>query len=391
MSRPLRIAMIVLLVLLGGALIALGVGWFQRNFHRVEQTLYLPPTGEAAYNPLYALKKSLEADGVRVDARQRLLLDSHPLAAGDTVLLFNDASWLGAPQRERLLQWVADGGHLLLRTPPRSSWKDAPSPLLDALGITPSDQNACARFQLQGQGPHVEFCRGQRFRMHDVEPELAWGDLQAGYVFARLAYGDGHVDVLADFDVMTNRGSTAIGLDLLTEPPRDGLRDATHAALTRQWLAPNYGRGTVHLIYSAETPSLLRTLLQQGWMVWAPLTLALLAWLWSRMQRFGPQLPAPAMERRSLLEHVRASGDHLFRYGRGVLLYTAVRQAFLVRLRRRDPVAAALAGEAQVEAIAQRMGIAPALVRSALQVPPSHDRAVFRDRISTLIELRNRL
>lgn len=391
MSRNMRIVVTVLLVLLAGALGMLGVVWFKRHFHQIEQTLYLPPIGEAAYNPLYALKKALEFDGVRVNARQRLALDAHPLAGRDTVVLYNDARALTQPQRARLMAWVERGGHLLLRTPPRSQWSQVTVPLLAELGILTTDKNRCAPFQVQGQDPHAEFCRGQRFRMDNVEPELAWGDLQAGYVYARLGYGQGHVDVLADFDAMTNHGAQGRKLDLLDKPPRDGLSEITHAALARQILAPNYGEGTMHLVYAAETPSLLRTVLKQGWMIWVPLTLALLAWLWSRMQRFGPLIPAPAMERRSLLEHVRASGDLLFRHQRGVLLYVAVRQAFLMRLRRRDPVAAALIGQAQIEAIAERLSWPVDAVRKALQVPSSRDHAAFRDRISTLIELRNRL
>jgi hypothetical protein len=109
------------------------------------------------------------------------------------------------------------------------------------------------------------------------------------------------------------------------------------------------------------------------------------------MRRFGSELPAPEMARRSLLEHVRASGDHIYRHGRGVLLYLAVRQAFFARLRRRDPVAAALTGDAQAELIAKRFGLTTAAVRNALQTPSSHERAHFRERISLLIELRNRL
>ena len=173
--------------------------------------------------------------------------------------------------------------------------------------------------------------------------------------------------------------------------PEGGLRDGPHRALARQILAPNYGRGTVHLVYAAEMPSLWRTLLLRGWMVWVPLMLALAAWLWMRTQRFGPPVPSPAGERRSLLEHVRASGEHLYRYGRGVMLYSAVRQAFLAQLRRRDPVAAALTGEPQIEAVAARTGLPAERVRTALNAPASHDRKAFRDRISLLIQLRNRL
>jgi hypothetical protein len=156
-------------------------------------------------------------------------------------------------------------------------------------------------------------------------------------------------------------------------------------------LAPNYGQGTVHLVYAAQMPSLLRTVLTQGWPVWAPLLLALFAWLWLRMQRFGPLRPSPPAERRSLLEHVRASGEHLFRYNKRALLYAAVRNAFLSRLRRRDPMAAALSGEAQIEAIAERLNISADKIRTALQPPSSHDKPAFRDRISTLIQLRNRI
>ncbi len=119
--------------------------------------------------------------------------------------------------------------------------------------------------------------------------------------------------------------------------------------------------------------------------------LALLAWLWLRAQRFGPWLPPLASERRSLLEHVRASGGPLFRYNKRAPLYFAVRQSFLARLRRRDPVAAALHGEPQVSAIAERLGVPANSVRVALQVPASHDKLAFRDRISTLIQMRNRL
>ena len=73
-------------VLVVALVLVLLVAWFRHTFHRVEKTLYLPPTGEAAYNPLYALAKTLEADGVKVNARQRLLLDDNALAPTDTLL-----------------------------------------------------------------------------------------------------------------------------------------------------------------------------------------------------------------------------------------------------------------------------------------------------------------
>ncbi|WP_454828261.1 DUF4350 domain-containing protein [Pseudoxanthomonas wuyuanensis] len=394
MSRATRWLRVVGIVLLVVAIVAAGVLWFLHRYQRVDQVIHLPPRGEAGYNPLYALKQTLLADDVAVQSRQRLNLASHALTPADTLLIFNDPRSMTPPEARRLLQWVDRGGHLLVRTPGLAGWgDDAYSPLLAQLDIVPmSGSRQCEPFQVEGEDHHVEFCRGQRFRLDGVEPELAWGDLKSGYVYARLAHGQGHVDVLADFDFLINsEAGGGVFADGGLDAPKGGLRDGPHRALARQVLSPNYGKGTMHLVYDAQMPSLLRMILVQGWMVWLPLTLALLAWLWSRMQRFGPQLPAPAGERRSLLEHVRASGEHLFRYGRGVMLYAAVRQAFLMRLRRRDPVAAALSGEPQIAAIAQRLSLPADSVRSALQTPSSHDKAAFRDRISTLVQLRNRL
>ena len=394
MSRLGSSARIALIVLLGGGLIAAGVAWFLHTYEKVEKEIALPPHGEAGYNPLYALKKTLQADHVEVDSRMRLDLSKARLGKRDTVLILNDPRAMTPVDSRRLLEWVAGGGHLLLRTPASGSRNEETSvPLLEDLDVLLTDDPPdCAPLQVPGEEGHIEFCRGRRFFFDQVEPELAWGDLQAAYVYARLAHGEGHVDVLADFDFLTNNGGKQGNLFAPDEDPLvGGLRDGPHRALARQLLAPNYGHGTVHLVYAAQMPSLWRTILQRGWPVWAPLLLALLAWLWLRMQRFGPLRPAPAGERRSLLEHVRASGEHLFRYNKRALLYASARHSFLARLRRRDPVAAALGGEPQVGAIAERLGVPAEAVRTALQAPPSHDKSAFRNRISTLIQLRNRL
>lgn len=384
-----------LFALLAVGLVALAVAWFLHTHERVVNEIALPPGGEAGYNPLYALGKTLEADGIEVRPRQRLDVSSQPLAPGDTLLVLGDPRSLNAPQVRRLLEWVASGGHLLLRTPPiEGGDDDYDVPMLDAVGVLlTQDDPECEPLQVEGQGGHVEFCRGRRFFFKGVEPELAWGDLAAGYVYARLQYGQGHVDVLADFDFLTNSGgrNEAAVAPASAAPAPVGLRDGPHQALARQVLAPNYGRGTVHLVYAAQMPSLWRSVLLQGWPVWGPLLLALLAWLWLRTQRFGPAFPAPAAERRSLLEHVRASGQHLSRYNKRPLLYQAVKNSFLARLRRRDPIAAALAGEPQVAALAQRFDLPVHTIRRALQAPASHDAIAFRDRVALLIQLRNRL
>ena len=400
---------------LGITVIVVMVVWFLATHERVSRTVPMPRTGEARTNPLYALKVALEKDDVTVNARRRLQLlpggadePAVPLGPHDTVVVYSDPRTLSEQEIDDLLAWVERGGHLVVRTAPDEVLlgSHAGAPLLEALELTTMDEDSreCEAFQRlpfaaeaadvvvpgaedkrededereddDGHGEDALFCEGTRFNLDGANPDYSWGDLEAGYVFARIAYGDGSVDVLADMDFMNS----------------DGLASGAARDLAREVLAPGYREGTVHLVYAAELPSLWAVIFRHSWMAWAPILLAFLAWLWLRMQRFGPQLSAPDDERRSLLEHIVASGEHAYRYGYAHLLYDAVREAFLSRLRRRDPQAAALTGEPQLALLQGRFPDVPAAaIRDALVPPFANDHASFRSRIATLIRLRNRL
>lgn len=371
----LRLGMLLLGLAVSGAMVA----WWLHTHERVDREVDLPARGEAAYNPLYLLREALRADGVPAQSRQRLQLQEIVPAQRDTLVILSDTRGLSIADVDGLLDWVDAGGHLLVTTPRVSGRFGVPREweLLQRLGVALYEGTAgCLSYRMPGEEAHVEFCGATRFSLPDDEPGIAWGDFADGFVLARLQRGKGTVDVVASMDFMLN----------------DSLNEAPHAALARQLLAPNYGQGTVHLVYATRMPPLWRLLLERAWMVWLPLLLALVAWLWMRMQRFGPLQPTPALARRALLEHVQASGEHLYRYGQAGHLHAAARDAFLQRLRRRDPVAASLEGEAQAETIAALLGTLSARdVLHALRSPRPHDAADFRLRIARLIEMRNRL
>lgn len=402
MSAKPQTVRIVLWTLLGVVIIGGLAAWWLATHTQIEEVIDLPRTGEARRNPLYALKVALEKDEVRVDARRRPQLMQGTarepvvlLRPRDTFVLYNDPRTLTAPEIRRLLAWVDEGGHLIVRTPPHGILtKNSPAPLLTELRLLPLGEEHSHCVDVRGakapvddesgesssapadMGSDLMFCGSRRFTLVGANPSHSWGDLKNGYVFARVARRRGSVDVLADLDFLDN----------------DELDTPVNHQFARQLLQPNYREGTVHLIYASQMPSLWTTLVRHSWMAWGPLLLALLLWLWRRMQRFGPQLAAPASERRSLLEHIVASGEHTYRYGYAHLLYASVRNAFLARLRRRDPQAAALEGEPQLMLLTQRFpDVAVADVRDALMPPFAHDHAAFRSRIATLIRLRNRL
>lgn len=384
-----------LLVLFGVPLTIL----FLRTHEKVTETVVLPPQGEAGYNPLYVLGQALRADGIAVQSRQRLELASMPLAAGDTLVLLQDTRELPPRTAQALLDWVDRGGHLLVRTSPPGE-DDASStqgPLLDRIGVDSLfHDSACQPFHVVDDPSHVEFCGGRRFSLGfkaNAAAERRWGN-HGSLVFARLRHGSGRIDVLADMEVMRSEGASTITRrrPVSTEVvARDGLHDLSHRDLTRHLLDPNYGRGTVWLIYGSRPPSLAARIFYQGWPVWVPLLLAILGWLWRRAQRFGSPLPSPVVERRSLLEHVRASGELLLRFGHGARLYHAVQALFLHRLRLRAPVAAALDGAARDQAIAAVLQWPVSRVSTALTPPSPHDSSALRERIRLLLQMRSLL
>ena len=203
---------------------------------------------------------------------------------------------------------------------------------------------------------------------------LSGGDGAHGYRFARRALGEGEV--------------TIVELDYLDN---EGLRDPAARALAYQLLAPSLGHGRMQLVYSADVPSLLRLLLDNAWMVLLPLLLALAAWLAWRGQRFGPLQPAPEPRRRALLEHVRAAGEFTWGRQRASALHVAVLRLFQQRLRRRAPELDALAGEAQVLALAEATALPATRVRQALQPQGLQHPAAFTQSIATLLQMRSRL
>jgi hypothetical protein len=382
-------------LLIGAFVLALlvGAGWllFPKLFRKVTEDIPLPPTGEAAYNPLYGLKLALLAHGEKVSAWPNLASAVNQLQPHDTLVLYDRPEAMSQPQAQRLLAWVNAGGFLLMPGPASGV---SPGPLAGALGLRgvepppaqaakpalPWDQYAgCDRMLADSASRPAKDDEGvwlcdPRFRPLLPGFALSGGDDRRGWRFARRQLGEGMV--------------TVVQLDYLDN---EGLRDPAARALAFQLLAPGLGRGRMQLVYSADVPSLLRLLVDYAWMVLVPLLLALLAWLAFRSQRFGPLQPAPEPRRRALLEHVRAAGEFAWSRQRMAALHAAVLRLFRQRLQRRSPEIFALSGAAQEQALADATSMPLARVREALNAQGLAHPNSFTTSIATLLQMRSRL
>jgi len=354
------------LVLLGAALLA---GAFLTAFQRREVLEPTPPRGAALTNPFFALEQVLRDVGEPAASLTTLDQGQVPLRPGDTLLVGADAGRIDTETAARLLAWVRQGGHLLLAPD-----AGARAPVFAALGLLDPrpDTFACSRL---GAGKTAASLCGLRFRLkpaavHAVDAAI--GDAGEGYLFARTAVGRGHVSLLASFAPLE----------------RLQLRQVEAQRFAWRLLAPNRGQGQIYLIHALDGQPFLQLLATRGWPVLLALAVLLASWMAMRSARFGPLLPAPAPHRRALLEHVQAAGEFLYRRDGGRSLHQLACQAVLTRLRRRDPAAVRLQGDALYRRLAERGGLDAAQVSQAFQSPANAQ--AFRASLLTLARLRSR-
>lgn len=115
------------------------------------------------------------------------------------------------------------------------------------------------------------------------------------------------------------------------------------------------------------------------------LALALALLLWKALRRFGPRLPRPVQARRSLVEHIDASGAWLWKADGGrELLLEAAREDTLALIRRRTPAVLRGSPAAINSALAGTHGMSEATVDAALHQRASHLPQRFTRQIRTL-------
>jgi hypothetical protein len=117
--------------------------------------------------------------------------------------------------------------------------------------------------------------------------------------------------------------------------------------------------------------------------------IALLLALWIGVRRFGPLLPGPREERRSLMEHITASGAWLWKsqVGRDLLL-EAVRKSVMTIVRRRLPTLEGLDRERELALLARLSNQSVEALDKALYAPAGQHPPEFTRQIRTLQELR---
>lgn len=324
--RPWLIPLILLALFVAGGLVL----WLSQNLVKRSEEVFTGYGEAARRNPFYLAERLLARMGVTVHSVRRLDELPDPLDPADTLLVAIPTYALGAGEAQRLLNWVARGGHLIIGVrhahQPGQGFDHLLNPLQINSQRTESPTAGPVPVQMDPAMPPLRVRFGSDLRLNDA-------------FWQPVRWGRGQVTLLTDIELFAN----------------SRLADHDHADFLWALFQRDNSGGALWLQYRMLAPSLAQLLWRHAWMPLLGLILTLLAALWRYSRRLGPVLVPRSGERRRLAEHLQASARFLWRHGAGPVLLQAARQYTLRRLeRRRAGAAPAAALDASDQPLSER-------------------------------------
>lgn len=372
---------VVLIAILVGAGFA---AWFFTNYEKVTTTQQVGYRGEARINEFLAADLLLVELGLSADSRATLTPYEWLPDVDDTLITRASASFSVGENKDILINWVREGGHLVLLPP------FEPSRIVDdflaELGLALKEFQPETEEESEAQGSDNEASEdadylidldNTQYRIVILEPELAGTTLndQVGVVVARRAFGGGFVTLAAGAHYFTN---LYIG-------------DSDHGRLLLDIVAGYVEPGMVWFIYDAEFPSLWEIVWSRAPMMVICLAAALFLWLLSLVPRFGPVTTPEPPRRRSIIEHVRAAGNFVWRNHGSKALVASSRNSIMQKLEVRRPGFARLSMEEKALQIARVTGFSPQSIIETLSLNEDLNQRDFMHNMQALQRIRSRL
>ncbi len=378
--------------LLIGTPLAAALLYIALNWYRVEYEPHWVAEGKAALeDPFLAYKRLLERMGAKtivMNAPSELSSLQH---RATLVLAAPRLAYMTPNHVKAIVDWVEHGGHLVVDA---ERW-DVSDPLLEELGVEnvpPIEMRKGPQSELYAPRPQpspIETAfdwpgAGRKLKislmptatnLRDERKRTVLASIKTGKLTEALDFdeGEGHVTILPTFRFFTN---TQVGrLD--------------HAEFA--WLVTGAAKpdDPVMLFLKMDSPPLGDWIWREAWTIVIAAALLVILWLGRIVPRFGPLAPEPAPQRRSLAEHIVASGRFLWSRAESAYLLNALRERVMRAARRRGIAVSAGASQASA-AIAQLTDTPEGAIRTALGSPTTNDEE-FTSTVATLRDLEARL
>lgn len=366
------------------------LGWsIAQYFEYVDEVDWQPLQGEARSNPLYASRLFLKRMGIPTTSIESLQ-SLTTLPDTNTVIIITSARHtLRHEQVADLLQWVHQGGHLIIRSV-TANWEyftpKREQPLVDDNHNDSTDNpddrqtfsdDAFQHYLQVYTGESIPFERKPSLpiQLPNAEHPLHIGsDYYEALVLDAESEQQGLHKVLLNGQNFILQQQVSDGLITLASDlsiiDNYSLDNFDHAEIL--WhLVHSHTKLTPHpsavwLVHSDDIPSLFQLIWQKFWPLVIMLGLLLLIWVWRASRRFGPMIPKAAESRRNLMEHIHASGHYYWQQHQHSILLDSTRAATQQRLIQRIPGWQAMSYEQQANVLATRTSLSEAQILTLL-------------------------
>lgn len=378
--RPLNAS---LLVVLAGTLFA---AWFFSTHEKVEVEEWVGYRGDARVNPWFAAELLVRELGLESESKPELTPGEWLPPATDTLIMQVTSALGVGPDLYMLLGWAGEGGHLVLLGPDFVT--DEGDDTLLVAGVSLRFARSQLYEAMEEQATQDDFGAeldgGYALGVYSYDAQLELFPAEQGFdvithggeiVAARQKWGDGFVSVVANATRFTN----------------DAIKSGDNARLFADVVIGVIEPGKVWLIFRTRLTPLWQLIWQAAPYLVMSAALIVLLLLWSALPAFGPRIVASADERRSILEHIHASGLFMWRHAGRFSLRESSTEALLREADARHPGLSRLARTGQAEAIARITGQSAQWVLDVLTGSEEKGRRGFTQDIQRIQEIRKEL
>ena len=347
----------------------------------------------------------------------------------DALILDNSSTMANPATREKLLEWINNGGHLIITA--LEEWDfdlESADPLLDEFGVRlysqedeedyddedyedyedadeialeeaasaadPTDSNASE--QNQDEADYDEDGESCCFNFYNDVFDVQWDDelLQIeslSYYSLDDEYGEAQrtggswPNALLQYQV--GAGKLTVLMDT-TIWDNERIGEFDHAYFLWQLVKAD---DIIWFVSSNDSENLLDKLWRTAPYLLIGCSLLLLIWGWQRWVRFGPMIPEPANEHRQLLEHIEAATRFDWNHARGDAMVQSLRNEIKAEVSRHHNLDFKSDQNKWLELVARYCQLDPNLVAQAMSQPSPEREHPWTELISQLQTIRNAL
>lgn len=392
---------------ISAGLLLLGVAvWLGQKVTFYEERIELGASPEAQSNPYLALQYFLREQGVNVTSVNSLVGVTHTPNVQHTLFLLSDDASLIDSQQTALLDWVAQGGHLVISAQheqveqhdgsllatlgiqkqlstdldnPEFDGEVPPAPASPTANSDTAETNTkqpctLTRLYLENEQSPAYFALNSRYHLVDSDNRAhAWANSPSATHLLQLTHEQGLITVLSDFKLWQNQR----------------IDQYDHA-----WLAWYLSQDSEVMLFNPPKQQGLFSLLWQYYAVACVLLLLLLLLsAWANVLRFGPISPVHTSTRRKLTEHLQAAALFNLRYNGQRSLLVSLQKDIQQRAQQRHPNFTRLAVSEQWQVLQQLSRQPSALIAQSMRPPLAKKLSAqaFTQQVTRLQQLRNAL